>query len=122
MIRAYIHEAFITAPDTLAVFLMREIEQPGFHERLVLHLHTGEDGAVTGRSWDAFEPGGLEPVAPTLTLGREEAHVLANALIGHFGGVDDQRMLRRDYDAERGRVDKMIGALIEIKTGRGGND
>lgn len=122
MIRAYIHESFITVPDTLAVFLVHEVDEPGFHERRVLHLHTDEGGAFTGRSWDSFEPGGLEPVTPTLALGREEAHVLANALIGHFGGVDDQRLLRRDYDAERGRVDKMIGALIEIKTGRGRDD
>jgi hypothetical protein len=117
VIRAYVHEAFVTSPDTVAISLIREIDEPGYHERHILHLHGGEDGRFVSRSWDLFEPGGLDPVAPTLTLGREEAHVLANALISHFQGVDDQRLLRRDYDAERKRVDGLIDVLAEVVRG-----
>lgn len=121
MIRAYIHQAFAAAPDTIGVSLVRELDGPGFHERRILHLHADDEGRIVRRSWDEFDKDGVEPIAPTLTLGCEEAHVLANSLIGYFGGVDDQRLLRRDYDAERGRVDKLTGALIEIAT-RGSAD
>jgi hypothetical protein len=118
VIRAYIHEGYAFAPDTLAVSLVNEFNEPGFHQRLIMHLHAGDDGRVS-RSWDEFETGSLEPVEPTLTLGREEAHVLANALIGYFGGVDDQRALRRDYEHEREQRDKLTAAVIEIATARG---
>lgn len=120
MIRAYVHEPYIAAPDTVAVSLVREFDQPGYHERHILHLNPSEDGRFITRSWDRFETGDLEPCAPTLSLGREEAHVLANALITYFGGVDDQRMLRRDYDAERSRVDKLVDAVVDIAR-RGGH-
>lgn len=118
MIRAYVHEAYTFAPDTVAVSLIREIDEPGYHERHILHLHSGDDGRINSRSWDDFEPGSLEPVAPTLTLGREEAHMIANALINYFQGTDDQRQLRRDYDAERKRVDGLIDVVAEVARGR----
>lgn len=113
MIRAFIHEPFITAPDAVAISLIREIDQPGFHERHILQLLAGEDGRIIGRNWVPFETGALEPMAPTLSLGHEEARVIANALVGYFGGVDDQRALRRDYDHERERRDKLEDALID---------
>lgn len=58
------------------------------------------------------EPEGYEPI---LSMSNEEARELLRALAAHFGGaVEDTRSLRRDYDAERGRVDKLIDHLIEV--------
>ena len=38
---------------------------------------------------------------------------LLDALARHFGGTGDTRQLRKDYDAERARVDRLIGAVID---------
>lgn len=50
----------------------------------------------------------------TLFLPEDEARALYEALAEYFGGtVVDARALRKDYDAERLRVDGMIRALID---------
>lgn len=45
---------------------------------------------------------------PLVLLTDEEARAVLTALIRHFDGGEDTRSLRRDYDAERARVDKLI--------------
>lgn len=41
------------------------------------------------------------------------ARALYEALGDHFGHTGhDMRALRKDYDAERGRVDRLIGAIV----------
>lgn len=64
-------------------------------------------------SWDP-PPTGTAPIDPTLRLDHEEANALLVALTNHYQGVDDQRALRKDYDHERGRVDKLIGTVTAI--------
>jgi hypothetical protein len=58
--------------------------------------------------WEPFEPG-EDP--PTITIPDEVARALLDALSAHYGGTGDTRALRRDYDAERARVDRLIAAL-----------
>lgn len=56
-----------------------------------------------------------EPVyvgEPSLRLPDGLARALLDALASHYGGASDLRRLRSDYDAERARVDRMIGHLI----------
>lgn len=48
---------------------------------------------------------------PTLRLPEDMARALLDALAGHFGGTSDVQTLRKDYLAERARVDLMIGHL-----------
>lgn len=59
---------------------------------------------------------GTESTAKPLHLRDDEARALYEALGRYFGGdaVSNQR-LRQDYDAERGRVDKLIGHLIGVR-------
>jgi hypothetical protein len=47
---------------------------------------------------------------------------LLDALSRHFGGTGDVRQLRKDHDAERARVDKLIGTLSTVAVQRGGSD
>ena len=49
---------------------------------------------------------------PTLRLPESMARALLDALAAHFGGTSDTQTLRKDYLAERARVDKMIDNLI----------
>lgn len=50
----------------------------------------------------------------TLHLNEDMARSLLAALLKHYNGADDARMLRKDYDAERARVDKLTDAVMVI--------
>lgn len=54
--------------------------------------------------------------APTLRIPTDAARALYDALAQHFGGTSNSKQLRADYDAERGRVDKLTDTLITIAT------
>lgn len=46
--------------------------------------------------------------SPMLRLPEEAARALLDALAAHFGGTSEVQTLRKDYIAERARVDKML--------------
>jgi hypothetical protein len=48
---------------------------------------------------------------PSFSLDEDEARALLQALVRHFDGGEDTRSLRKDYDAERKRVDLLIDKL-----------
>ena len=51
-----------------------------------------------------------------LRLPEDDARAIYEALADHFGhSGNDTRALRRDYDAERGRVDRLIAHLVSVK-------
>jgi hypothetical protein len=112
MIRAYIREqwGFSNGGGSLAIDIVREVphEDGGRPRRWILIL--GPDGAAEG--WQ--EATNYAEIKPTLLLGPDESAALCLALNNHYQGVDDQRALRKDYDAERGRVDKLTDALIGL--------
>lgn len=112
MIRAYV--TVTPMAYNLAVSIVRHWED-GTGQAQVLHITAREDGS-TYTSWNLVQPG--DTVAPTMHLAMDEAQALLAALHSHFQGVDDQRALRADYDAERRRVDRLTDAVIEIATGR----
>lgn len=68
--------------------------------------------------WHAIEPDEMTTVSePTFALDGETARELMYALQRHFENLpDDTRLLRKDYEAERARVDKLTNALIDIAT------
>jgi len=51
---------------------------------------------------------------PTLAIPRDFAIALMNALLQHFQGAEDTQTLRGDYLHERERVDKLIGAVVDL--------
>jgi hypothetical protein len=51
---------------------------------------------------------------PTFLLPSAVGRALLEALARHFGGTGDVRQLRKDHDAERARVDKLLGVLSEV--------
>jgi hypothetical protein len=83
--------------------------------RRFIDIYLGEehgDGRIT-----AYLPDGVQKVLteadgvqlePTLSLREESARALLQALLRYYQGGDDLRALRKDYDAERARVDKLI--------------
>lgn len=82
----------------------------------LLDRHTGEKRVMVPHEpvFETFDEHTTVP--PSLVLGDEMARVLLDALAAYFGGTGEVQTLRRDYDAERKRVDKMIEALIDRRS------
>jgi len=64
---------------------------------------------VTRRERDARENADIEP----LRLSHDMARALYEALAKHFGGAPETATLRKDYEAERARVDVFIRYMTE---------
>lgn len=62
------------------------------------------------------------PVEPTLTLSTHEAVAVLDALTRHFHGAEDTRALRRDYDAERRRVDEQAKVIADVARALAGKE
>lgn len=63
-----------------------------------------------------IEERAVETVVRPLFLPNDAARALYEALADHYGHAGhDIRALRKDYDAERKRVDQFISALLEKK-------
>lgn len=103
MIRTRVGPDYLSGGVVIAITQHEE----GGHGRHILHL-----GPHRERQWEPTSPGVL--TEPTLVLDDDEAMSLMNALVSHYQGVDDQRALRKDYDDERARVDKLTDAVISI--------
>lgn len=108
MIRAYIREDFLGM--SIAVTLIREGDG-GLNPPMILRLPEGENRFAR---WENLPEQPGADVAPTFKLGEDEARVLLDALTRHFDGAEDTRALRRDYDAERKRVDTLTSALVDV--------
>lgn len=50
---------------------------------------------------------------PTISLRDDEAHALLEELLRHYQGSENTRQLRKDYEAERARVDKLIDRWVK---------
>lgn len=71
-------------------------------------LHFGENGA---REWEEVTDVALGPSGATFSLEDAEARALLDALTRYYHGAEDTRALRRDYDDERKRVDRLTATL-----------
>jgi len=80
----------------------------------ILHLlPSGGDGkTIDTMQWEQHRVG--QSHEPTLVLPDEFARPLLEALTRYYSGTEDTRALRRDYDAERKRVDDLIGHLATV--------
>lgn len=89
--------------DGIAVYLLRKGDSITVIER---PNHINGPAAL-----DPVTPG-LDP-GPSLRLSDDMALQLLDALARHYRHATDTTHQRRDYDAERGRVDRLIGFLAE---------
>lgn len=102
MIRTHVHEDVTAMNVAISI-----IAHPG--EGVTPQILRYAPGGYT--SWEDVPTDG-QPVTPSLTLGQFEARSVLDVVMAHFHGTDDARALRRDYDAERARVDKLTDAVI----------
>jgi hypothetical protein len=110
MIRAYVHHNYPVSPDSITVSIVMHPPEGSFDVRPRI-LRLGGDAFRV--AWDEIPPDG-EIVEPTLRLDDSSGRALLDALGRHYEGAEDTRALRRDYDAERKRNDKLTDAIIGI--------
>lgn len=109
MIRVYTQDNF--AGMSIDIAIIRDIPGDAFSapHRMILRFEQDEAAGPVER-WDPVEQPGVR-IDPTMRIGDEEARALLDALTRHFHGAEDTRALRRDYDAERKRVDGLIAVV-----------
>lgn len=94
---------------TLHVQLGRIMSTAMHGERVEHVVRIDTNGAVVETGGDPLTRPDPEPY---LKIPIVLAAGLLDALSRHFGGSGDTRQLRKDYDAERARVDRLIEHLI----------
>jgi hypothetical protein len=73
------------------------------------YTYVWKPGGDTVHTYDRNNP--VQPDDEPMRLRDDEARALLTALLRHYEGGEDARSLRRDYDAERRRVDAFIDYL-----------
>lgn len=105
MIRAYVTDDRYGLGVSLAIVL-----RSGDDERSpateIMRLNDG-----TPR-WESLEP--MVVTEPTLRIDDDSARALLDALTRYYHGAEDTRALRKDYDGERARVDKLTATLGDV--------
>jgi len=108
VIKVYIGESFFR--DSLDIYIVRKAEgDPRYilrlnDDRFSQHWEPLPDGAVSSTEEDR----------PTLSLPFDAGQALLEALVRHYQGAEDTRALRRDYEAERKRVDHHAEVIADI--------
>jgi len=105
MIRVFISYGHGFMPDAVQIAIVNEF--PGDVANSPSRMIARFDGDIL--TWEQVDP--MVVTKPTLTLTDDMARALMEELTRHYHGADDSRALRRDYDAERKRVDDLTGHL-----------
>lgn len=107
MIRVHLQQRFVS--DCLEVFIINQAD--GL--RRVLHIENAAD-----LRWDEVGPPGAaihdSILEPTFVLPWDSGRALLEELTRHYNGAEDTRQLRKDYDAERKRVDEQGKIIADI--------
>jgi hypothetical protein len=108
VIQVYIGERFFR--DSLDIYIIRKFDGD---PRYILR----PEGDEFGRRWEPLPDGAAasdQEDKPSFCLPFEVGQSLLDALVRHYQGAEDTRALRRDYDAERKRVDEHTKTLSDI--------
>ncbi|MCW2904125.1 MAG: hypothetical protein JWO67_6390 [Streptosporangiaceae bacterium] len=95
----------------------------GFGVGIAIINHTGSAGAGLPallmrlaedghEEWVEVHP--AEHIPPTLTVPDDVGRALLDSLVRHYHGAEDTRALRKDYDDERSRNDRLTGTLATM--------
>ena len=110
MIRAHVHEDVL--PLCVAISIVQHPAEGDMDPRLRI-LRLPPAGDMMCSAWEEV-PSPCVTAEPTFRLDHDAARALLDALTRHFHGAEDTRALRRDYDGERVRVDRLIEHLAVI--------
>jgi hypothetical protein len=108
VIQVYISESFYR--DSLDIYIIRKTEGD---PRYILRVSDDR----WGQGWEQLPEGAAladEQDKPTFCIPFEVGHALLEALVRHYQGAEDTRQLRKDYEAERKRVDHHAEVIADI--------
>lgn len=103
-LKVLVNDHFAFASDQVAIAIINQHNQ---EERSVLHFDA--DGYPT---WIPVTP--MAMAKPTFQISNDAARALLDALTRHYQGASDMHTVRGDLLHERGRVDKLIEAVIGL--------
>jgi uncharacterized protein (DUF1501 family) len=99
--RAYVEDDYLRFRGGVKIHLVEDLG----HGRMAVAQF--QDAVMT----EVEEPAAESPSLP-LALPEAAARAIYEALARHFGGAPDMHTLRKDYDAERARVDRFIAHAV----------
>lgn len=105
---------------TLQVYLREDMMGRGLSVTFTDNYENGPGPVIlrlsdVGAIWESVDADDLTtPLEPTFRLPAEAGRALLDALTRHYNGAEDTRSLRRDYDAERKRVDEQAKVLADV--------
>lgn len=107
-LKVLVNDNFAFASDHVAIAIVLQHNQD---ERSVMHF--SEEGYAR---WDPVEPFHLggQGTTPTFTIPNGTARALLDALMRHYQGASDMHTVRSDLLHERGRVDRLITAVVDL--------
>lgn len=108
MIQAHVLQGHFLG-DTLQVYI---VDHQDHGIRRLLQMSDND-----GTRWVELERDDgtrTDDLAPTVQLPYDSGRTLLEALVRHYQGAEDTRQLRKDYDAERKRVDEQQKVIADI--------
>jgi len=105
---------------TMTVYLYEDMMGRGLSVMFADNFENGPGRVIlrlseVGTIWESIDADDLTtPLEPTFRLPAEAGRALLDALMRHYNGAEDTRALRRDYDAERRRVDEQAKVLADV--------
>lgn len=103
-LKVLISDSFAFASDQIAIAI---VLQHNHEERSIMHVD--REGF---NHFEAVEP--ATTTKPTLLLPNDVGRALLDALMRHYQGASDMHTVRADLLHERGRVDRLITAVVDI--------
>jgi hypothetical protein len=103
-LRVLVSDSFAFASDQVAIAI---VLRHNHEERSIMQITT--DGYTV---WETVEPAAT--TKPTIVLANDAARALLDALLRHYQGASDMHTVRADLLHERGRVDKLVNAVIDL--------
>lgn len=106
-LKVLVSEQMMFASDRIAIAVILQHNQD---ERSILHFT--EEGFDRWDQINGFIT--QDGHGPTLSLTNDVARALLDALTRHYQGASDMHTVRADLLHERGRVDRLITAVIDL--------
>ena len=97
---------------------LARVEDDWMRDRVAILLADANDSRIEVFNFEAVsivtsERDAMPPDTTPLRLSHDMARALYEALAKHFGGSPETATLRKDYEAERARVDVFISYMTE---------
>lgn len=108
MIRAHVTERYFN--DCVDIYIVNHVDG----NLSILRMTDNANALLWDDAGHESEARSRDDARPTLSLPHDSGRALLQALVEHYQGAEDTRALRRDYDAERKRVDEHAATIKDI--------